>query len=314
MFGQERGIDRSLKTDDERAKGRDLRWALQDAERPRQMGATVTPEHSEAEVSARSALDQHLAGVRARQAAMTPDQRYDSLINRTYHAGEQIGLNVTHREAFQDTNSHPGKTKEFVEPDESALKARPTPQGRQMGLDEAAPHYEPAFEPTDHVIHQVRLNNPKMNDYDFELSRSNYHDDNSMVKAIPKDAPANRYGNREHVGRLEWHGSEDNYGTSSGGESGSYWCDECEEHHDDEDNYSDYAPEKPREIAWAGVNKEHRGKGLGTALFDIAKNHPQFEGNTPVHSDNRSAAGFGWSKYVGGDEYDRTQGQGHREY
>lgn len=210
------------------------------------------------------------------------DRRVSDLYDYPYGSSRprQIDASLVFEDAFPRSSMF-RQEKDVVEPD--YVKPRPQEEGRQMVLGEhLSPtqfnHQAKAWKPTDPVLHDLRRQNPALNDYRVE---SDFDYTGGSVKAYHKDEAKDSIASS-----LTWNGPDRR---STG--------------YDDEE----YGP---GEVGMVRTTERHRGKGLATALWDYAMKSPQFEEQRPVHSKNRSAAGYGWSQHVGGEEYDRTDGHG----
>lgn len=138
-----------------------------------------------------------------------------------------------------------------------------------------------AFRPDDPALHAIRLQNPHLNDYHFSMYAAphGYHN---------IEAYHNEMG---HAGTFSWRGGEH---AKRAGE-----------------------PHRAGEVEMIEVKDQHKGRGLGTAMWDYAHFHAGREGSTidhPVHSDNRSIEGNHWAHFVGGASLARTKGFGVQRY
>lgn len=65
-----------------------------------------------------------------------------------------------------------------------------------------------------------------------------------------------------------------------------------------------------REVEEIGVAPNHAGKGVGEALYDLAR----LKGTKIVHSTERSESGESFARRVGGPRLERKRGQGQDDY
>lgn len=65
-----------------------------------------------------------------------------------------------------------------------------------------------------------------------------------------------------------------------------------------------------REVSKIGVAPDHAGKGLGEAMYDLAR----MRGTKIVHSDERSESGESFARRVGGPRLERKVGHGEDDY
>lgn len=74
------------------------------------------------------------------------------------------------------------------------------------------------------------------------------------------------------------------------------------------DDYESH--EGHREVSSIGVAPDHAGKGLGEAMYDLAR----IRGTKIVHSDERSESGESFARRVGGPRLERRHGHGADDY
>lgn len=137
--------------------------------------------------------------------------------------------------------------------------------------------------PTDPALHRLRQSNPALNDYQFRTVRAkNWSTDgrlgkpNTPHKVEAHDAAGNR------VGYLKLGHEQYDFEQHTG----------------------------HREVEEVGVAPNHAGKGLGEAMYDLAR----MKGAKIVHSSERSESGEAFARRVGGPRLTRTRGQGYDDY
>lgn len=156
---------------------------------------------------------------------------------------------------------------------------RPVIPGKQLPLGKSG-----AFRPSDPALHAIRMQNPHLNDYSFQMLGTSPHQIHT-VRAIHTPTGSD-------AGSFSWKGTD----------------------------YAErYSPGEGRagEVEMIDVKDQHRGRGLATAMWDYAHFHASREGSEiahPVHSDNRSIEGNHWAHFVGGAAMARTKGFGVQHY
>jgi GNAT superfamily N-acetyltransferase len=127
--------------------------------------------------------------------------------------------------------------------------------------------------PTDPALHRLRQSNPSLNDYQFKV--------NQRAGDTPHGVTArDREGRR--VGHLDLGYERMSFEPHPG----------------------------HREVSGIGVAPDHAGKGLGEAMYDLAR----MKGSKIVHSDERSESGEAFSRRVGGPALPRRRGHGYDDY
>lgn len=157
---------------------------------------------------------------------------------------------------------------------------RPAPQGKQLALGKSG-----AFRPTDPALHNIRQQNPHLNDYTFHMTGSYGTGQIHTVTAIHTPSGS-------QAGALSWKGKE-----------------YAERHYPGEG--------RAGEVEMVEVKDQHRGRGLSSAMWDYAHHQASREGSEiahPVHSDNRSVEGNHWAHFVGGASMARTKGFNVKSY
>lgn len=171
------------------------------------------------------------------------------------------------------TSSH-----EWAE-DTQPYATRPAPQGKQLALGKSG-----AFRPTDPALHNIRQQNPHLNDYTFQVQGTQPHQIHT-VTAIHTPTGS-------HAGALSWKGK-----------------DYAERHYPGEG--------RAGEVEMVEVKDQHRGRGLSSAMWDYAHHQASRDGSEivhPMHSDNRSVEGNHWAHFVGGASMARTKGFNVKSY
>jgi hypothetical protein len=136
--------------------------------------------------------------------------------------------------------------------------------------------------PTDPALETLRLANPHLNEYRFQLTANprGYH----TITAIH---------------------------TPTGASAGSFtWKSKAMVERDG-------APERAGEVDMIEVKDQHRGRGISTAMWDYAHFHASRDNSVvdhPMHSDNRSIEGNHWAHFVGGAAMPRRKGFGVQRY
>lgn len=137
--------------------------------------------------------------------------------------------------------------------------------------------------PTSPDIHRLRQANPSLNDYQFTVSaRKNRPTDGRQgVPSTPHRVQVHdSSGNR--VGDLKLGYEQDDWDTHPG----------------------------HREVAEIAVAPKHAGRGLGEAMYDLAR----MRGTKILHSNERSEGGESFTNRVGGPKLKRTKGHGADDY
>lgn len=124
--------------------------------------------------------------------------------------------------------------------------------------------------PTDPALHRLRQQNPHLNDYQFH-------------GAAEKPRRISAYAGGKQVADIQLGFRRDP------------WMGEHAGHHEVE------------EIA---VAPNHAGKGLGEAVYDLAR----MRGTKIVHSTERSESGEAFARRVGGPQFQRKRGMGQDDY
>lgn len=125
--------------------------------------------------------------------------------------------------------------------------------------------------PTDVHLARLRQQNPALNDYQFKGDR----DEPRSMQVFSKET-----GHRVGYMQLD------------------YKRDDWQEH------------PGHREVGSIGVAAAHAGKGIGEAMYDLAR----LRGTKIVHSSHRSESGESFARRVGGPQFARKQGIGDDEY
>lgn len=125
--------------------------------------------------------------------------------------------------------------------------------------------------PTDPHLHRLRQANPNLNDFQFKTNGGE-----SPSRVTAHDAAGNRVG----VMKL--------------GHQRDQW-----------DSHTDH-----REVEEIAVAPDHAGKGVGEAMYDLAR----MRGTKILHSYERSESGESFARRVGGPRLDRKRGHGSDDY
>lgn len=124
--------------------------------------------------------------------------------------------------------------------------------------------------PSDPHLHRLRQENPNLNDYQFDVE--------------PRRVTVRDPSTFKRVGMMKL------------GYAREGWLGESHDQH--------------REVEEIAVAPRHQGKGLGEAMYDLAR----MKGTKIVHSTERSESGESFAQRVGGPQFQRKQGHGQDDY
>lgn len=191
-----------------------------------------------------------------------------------FNSDHKNGLH-THQGMMEDLSGVPAQRK-FQAPSTNEWGHLVKPRPPKVDQPPLPFEPSPATTPKDEHLHQLRLGNPKLNDYQFGAHIRS--DGSGQSNAYDSDT-----GNQ--IGHLRWAGER-------GGMN--EWSSE------------DY---KPHEVEYINVQHDHKNKGIAEGLWDYAR----ARGANPHHSSERSEQGEAFARRVGGPEYKRTKGFGSQE-